>query len=140
MPPREVEKKILEVGPDNVAAFIGEPIQGAAGVIIPPPNYWPEVERICRKYGILLVADEVICGFGRTGNWWGFETMGFNPDIVRDGQGIVVGLPADRRHGGVGRDHRRVLRQGRRVLPRLHLFRASGGLCGCAREHPHPRG
>ncbi len=87
----DVERKILEVGPDNVAAFVGEPIQGSGGVIVPPPNYWPEVERICRKYGILLVADEVICGFGRTGSWWGFETMGFNPDIVVMAKGLSSG-------------------------------------------------
>ncbi len=87
----EVEKKILEVGPENVAAFVGEPIQGAAGVLIPPSTYWPEVERICRKYGVLLVADEVICGFGRTGNWWGHETMGFNPDIVVMAKGLSSG-------------------------------------------------
>lgn len=87
----DVEKKILEVGPDNVAAFVGEPIQGAAGVLIPPRTYWPEVQRICRKYGILMVADEVICGFGRTGNWWGFETMGFNPDLVVMAKGLSSG-------------------------------------------------
>jgi putrescine aminotransferase len=86
-----VEKRILEVGPDNVAAFVGEPIQGSGGAIVPPPNYWPEVERICRKYGILLVADEVICGFGRTGKWWGFETMAFNPDIVVMAKGLSSG-------------------------------------------------
>jgi putrescine---pyruvate transaminase len=87
----EVERKILEVGPDNVAAFVGEPIQGAAGVLIPPGTYWPEVERICRKYAILMVSDEVICGFGRTGNWWGFETMGFRPDIVIMAKGLSSG-------------------------------------------------
>jgi putrescine aminotransferase len=87
----DVERKILEVGPDNVAAFIGEPIQGAAGVIIPPKTYWPEVQRICRKYGILIISDEVICGFGRTGNWWGFETMGFEPDIVPMAKGLTSG-------------------------------------------------
>jgi putrescine aminotransferase len=86
-----VEKKILEVGPDNVAAFIGEPIQGAGGVIIPPATYWPEVQKICRKYGILIISDEVICGFGRTGNWWGFETLGFEPDIVPMAKGLSSG-------------------------------------------------
>jgi putrescine aminotransferase len=60
-------------------------------VIIPPKTYWPEVERICRKYGILMIADEVICGFGRTGKWWGFETMGFNPDIVPMAKGLSSG-------------------------------------------------
>ena len=86
-----VEKKILEVGPDNVAAFIGEPIQGAGGVLIPPSTYWPEVQRICRKYGVLIISDEVICGFGRTGNWWGFQSMGFEPDIVPMAKGLSSG-------------------------------------------------
>jgi len=86
-----LEEKILELGPDTVAAFIGEPIQGAGGVIIPPPTYWPEVERICRKYGILLVADEVICGFGRTGNWFGCETFGFTPDLIAMAKGMSSG-------------------------------------------------
>src|SRR5688572_19410860 len=87
----EVEKKILELGPDNVAAFIGEPIQGAAGVIIPPSTYWPEVQRICRKYGILLIADEVICGFGRTGRWFGSEHFGIEPDFMTIAKGMTSG-------------------------------------------------
>ena len=86
-----VEKKILEVGPENVAAFIGEPIQGAGGVLIPPSTYWPEVQRICRKYGVLIISDEVICGFGRTGNWWGFQILGFEPDIVPMAKGLSSG-------------------------------------------------
>ena len=61
-----IEDKILEVGPENCAAFIGEPVQGAGGVIIPPKGYWPKVEAVVRKYGLLLVSDEVICGFGPT--------------------------------------------------------------------------
>ncbi len=88
---KAIEDKILEVGPDNVAAFIGEPVQGAGGVIIPPANYWPEVERICRKYGILLVCDEVICGFGRTGNWWGHQTLGVTPDLMPMAKGLSSG-------------------------------------------------
>ena len=64
----KIEEKINEIGPDNIAAFIGEPIQGAGGVIIPPDTYWPRVQEICNQYDILLVVDEVICGFGRTGN------------------------------------------------------------------------
>ena len=87
----DLEKKILEVGPENVAAFYGEPIQGAAGVLIPPSTYWPEVQRICKKYGILIVADEVICGFGRTGKWFGFETFGFDPDIIAMAKGLSSG-------------------------------------------------
>jgi putrescine aminotransferase len=87
----DLERKILEIGPDNVAAFIGEPIQGAAGVIIPPPNYWPAVQKICRNYGIPIIADEVICGFGRTGKWFGFESLGFEPDIVNMAKGLSSG-------------------------------------------------
>ncbi len=87
----DLEKKIIEVGPDNVAAFIGEPIQGAGGVLIPPSTYWPEVQRICKKYGILIISDEVICGFGRTGNWWGFQSLGFEPDIVAMAKGLSSG-------------------------------------------------
>ena len=88
---RLLEEKILELGPETVTAFIGEPIQGAGGVIIPPMNYWPEIERICRKYGVLLVADEVICGFGRTGNWFGCETFGFKPDLMAMAKGMSSG-------------------------------------------------
>ena len=86
-----LEQKILEVGADKVAAFIGEPVQGAGGVIIPPSTYWPEVQRICEKYGILLVSDEVICGFGRTGHWWGCETFGYKPDLMTFAKGVTSG-------------------------------------------------
>ena len=86
-----LEAKILELGADKVAAFIGEPVQGAGGVIVPPSTYWPEIQRICDKYGILLVSDEVICGFGRTGNWWGCETFGFRPDLMTFAKGVTSG-------------------------------------------------
>jgi putrescine aminotransferase len=86
-----LEARILSIGPDKVAAFIGEPIQGAGGVIIPPATYWPEVQRICRQYGILLVSDEVICGFGRTGNWFGCETLNFEPDLITFAKGVTSG-------------------------------------------------
>jgi putrescine---pyruvate transaminase len=86
-----LEAKILEVGADKVAAFIGEPVQGAGGVIVPPSTYWPEIQRICDKYGVLLVSDEVICGFGRTGNWWGCETFGFKPDLMTFAKGVTSG-------------------------------------------------
>jgi len=86
-----IEQRILAVGPENVAAFIGEPVQGAGGVILPPKTYWPKVEAICRKYGILLVADEVICGFGRLGAWFGHQLYGFTPDIVSMAKGLSSG-------------------------------------------------
>ena len=86
-----LEEKILEVGPDKVAAFIGEPVQGAGGVIIPPDTYWPEIQRICDKYGILLVSDEVICGFGRLGEWFGCQKFGFRPDLMTFAKGVTSG-------------------------------------------------
>jgi len=88
---QEIEDRILRVGPETVAAFIGEPVQGAGGVIIPPAGYWPRVEAICRKYGILLVSDEVICGFGRLGEWFGFQKFGYTPDIVSMAKGLSSG-------------------------------------------------
>jgi len=88
---QELEEKILALGADNVAAFIGEPIQGAGGVIVPPSTYWPEIQRICKKYDILLIADEVICGFGRTGNWFGSETMQIKPDLITMAKGMSSG-------------------------------------------------
>ena len=88
---RWLESRILEIGADQVAAFIGEPVQGAGGVIIPPETYWPEIQRICDKYGILLVSDEVICGFGRTGKWFGCETFGYRPDLMTFAKGVTSG-------------------------------------------------
>ena len=88
---KEIEDKILEVGPENVAAFIGEPVQGAGGVIIPPDGYWPAVEAVCRKYGILLVCDEVICGFGRLGQWFGHQHYGIKPDMIAMAKGLSSG-------------------------------------------------
>ncbi len=88
---QELETKILELGAENVAAFIGEPVQGAGGVIIPPTTYWPEIQRICDKYNVLIIADEVICGFGRTGNWFGSTTMGIKPHIMTIAKGLSSG-------------------------------------------------
>ena len=86
-----LEARILAIGPEKVAAFIGEPVQGAGGVIVPPASYWPEIQRICDQYGILLVSDEVICGFGRTGSWFGCETLGFKPDLMTFAKGVTSG-------------------------------------------------
>ncbi|WP_323776051.1 aspartate aminotransferase family protein [Leisingera sp.] len=88
---RELEEAILDLGEDRVAAFIAEPVQGAGGVIVPPDSYWPEIQRICDKYEILLIADEVICGFGRTGNWFGSETLNIRPDIMTIAKGLSSG-------------------------------------------------
>ena len=88
---QELEAMILNLGVENVAAFIGEPIQGADGVIIPPSTYWPEIQRIVDKYGILLIADEVITGFGRTGNWFGSQTFNIKPHIMTIAKGLSSG-------------------------------------------------
>ena len=88
---RLLEQKILQTGPERVAAFIGEPIQGAGGVIVPPDTYWPEINRICRAYDILLCSDEVICGFGRTGTWFGMESLGMEADVMTMAKGLTSG-------------------------------------------------
>jgi putrescine aminotransferase len=88
---KSIEDKILELGPEKVAAFIGEPIQGAGGVIIPPSSYWPEVQRICDEYGILLISDEVICGFGRLGEWFGADYFETRPDLMPFAKGVTSG-------------------------------------------------
>jgi len=86
-----LEEKILEIGVDKVAAFFGEPVQGAGGVIIPPDSYWPEIQRICDEYGILLVADEVITAFGRLGEWFGSTHFGIRPDLISIAKGVSSG-------------------------------------------------
>jgi putrescine aminotransferase len=88
---RLLEEKILEIGADKVAAFIGEPVQGAGGVIIPPDSYWPEIQRICDEYDILLVADEVITAFGRLGEWFGSTRFGIRPDLISFAKGVSSG-------------------------------------------------
>jgi putrescine aminotransferase len=77
--------------PDKVAAFIAEPVQGAGGVIIPPDTYWPEIQRIVDKYGILLISDEVICAFGRLGHWFAYEKFGYKPDLVTFAKAVTSG-------------------------------------------------
>lgn len=88
---QELEQAIQQLGEDRVAAFIAEPVQGAGGVIVAPDAYWPEIQRICDKYEILLIADEVICGFGRTGNWFGSQTLGIRPHIMTIAKGLSSG-------------------------------------------------
>jgi putrescine aminotransferase len=88
---RALEEKIEELGVDQVAAFIGEPIQGAGGVIVPPSSYWPEIQRICNEYGILLITDEVITGFGRLGEWFGADYFDVQPDLMPFAKGVTSG-------------------------------------------------
>ncbi|MDT8896075.1 aspartate aminotransferase family protein [Halomonas sp. I1] len=86
-----LEDKILELGEENVAAFIAEPVQGAGGAIMPPASYWPAVKAVLAKYDILLVADEVICGFGRLGEWFGSQHFGLEPDLMPIAKGLSSG-------------------------------------------------
>jgi putrescine aminotransferase len=86
-----LEIQIQELGAHRVAAFIGEPVQGSGGMIIPPSSYWPEIQRICKKYDILLIADEVITGFGRTGRWFASERYDIKPDLMTLAKGLSSG-------------------------------------------------
>ncbi|TBV03027.1 aspartate aminotransferase family protein [Phytopseudomonas dryadis] len=88
---RELEAKILELGAENVAAFVAEPFQGAGGMIFPPASYWAEIQRICRQHDVLLCADEVIGGFGRTGEWFAHQHFGFEPDTLTIAKGLTSG-------------------------------------------------
>ncbi|MGE0625586.1 MAG: aminotransferase [Pseudomonadales bacterium] len=88
---KSLADRIDALGADRVAAFIAEPIQGAGGVIIPPESYWPEIARICRERDVLLISDEVICGFGRTGRWFGCETYGYEPDLITFAKAVTNG-------------------------------------------------
>jgi len=95
----QLEAAILREGPEAVAAFIAEPVQGAGGVIVPPDDYFPRIREICDQHDVLLISDEVITGFGRTGRWFGLEHYGVEPDIMQFAKGITSGyVPL----GGVG--------------------------------------
>jgi putrescine aminotransferase len=86
-----LRSRIEALGPKRVAAFIAEPIQGAGGVIVPPDSYWPEISRICKEFGILLIIDEVICGFGRLGSWFGSQYYGIEPSLISFAKGLSSG-------------------------------------------------
>jgi adenosylmethionine-8-amino-7-oxononanoate aminotransferase len=94
-----LEEAILREGPETVAAFIAEPVQGAGGVVVPPSDYFGRIRAICDRHEVLFIADEVITGFGRTGRWFGLEHYGVEPDIVQFAKGITSGyVPL----GGIG--------------------------------------
>ena len=88
---RELEEAILREGPDTVAAFIGEPIHGAGGVIYPTDDYWPRIREICTRHDVLLISDEVITGFGRTGRWFALSHWNVKPDILSFAKGVTSG-------------------------------------------------
>ena len=127
----QLEEAILKEGPDTVAGFIAEPVQGAGGVIVPPSDYFKRIREICNKYDVLLIADEVITGFGRTGKWFGLEHFGVEPDIMQFAKGITSGyVPL----GGIGvSDQLRDVINGVPASKRwLHAFTYSGHPTCCA--------
>ena len=86
-----IEQAILEEGPETVAAILAEPVQNVGGLMVPPRDYWRELRRLCDRYGLLLMADEVICGFGRLGHWFGSEQFGVVPDVISFAKGVTSG-------------------------------------------------
>jgi putrescine aminotransferase len=126
-----LEEAILREGPDTVAAFLGEPVQCVAGVIVPPDDYWPRIRAICDKYDVLLIADEVITGFGRTGDWFGLTRYGIEPDLVTFAKGITSGyFPL----GGLGVNDRIAAAIDEPVAGRawMHAHTYSAHPVGCA--------
>ena len=126
-----LEEAILREGPKTVAGFLGEPVQGAGGVIVPPDDYWPRVREICDRYDVLLLADEVITGFGRTGDWFGLSRYGIEPDIVCFAKGITSGyFPL----GGIGVNDKIAAAIDSATGPQtwMHAFTYSGHPVGCA--------
>jgi 4-aminobutyrate--pyruvate transaminase len=125
----ELEQTIAREGADTIAAFIGEPVQGAGGVVVPPEGYWPAISDMLKKHNILLISDEVICGFGRTGKMFGMESYGFTPDIAAFAKGITSGyVPL----GGIGvsDDIFNTLAEPDRMF--MHGFTYSGHPVACA--------
>ena len=132
----ELEATIDRIGADQIAVFIGEPIMGVGGAIVPPDDYWPRVAEVLARHGILLILDEVVTAYGRAGAWFAAERYGLAPDIIVTAKGITSGyIPArrgahDRRGGGRA--------GGRTRIPdRLHLQRSSHGVC-CGARQPRP--
>lgn len=126
-----LEEAILREGPETVAAFIGEPVQGAGGVIVPQDDYWPRIRKICDKHNVLLIADEVITGFGRTGEWFGLARYGIEPDIVAFAKGITSGyFPL----GGIGVNDKiaQAIDDATDAQTWMHAFTYSGHPTGCA--------
>ena len=125
----ELEAKILEEGPETVAMFMAEPVQGAGGVLVPPDDYFPRIREICDQYDVLLAADEVITGFGRTGRMWGLEHWGIEPDMIQYAKAITSGyFPL----GGTGINDKiaEVLDEGEEVW--MHAYTYSAHPVGCA--------
>ncbi len=125
----ELEKAILEEGPDTVAMFIAEPVQGAGGAIVPQDDYFPRIREICDEYDVLLVADEVITGFGRTGKMFGLEHWGVQPDLLQFAKAITSGYFP---FGGIGVSDEIAEVMDGASEPWMHAYTYSGHPVGCA--------
>ena len=125
----ELEKAILAEGPDTVAMFIAEPVQGAGGVIVPQDDYFPRIREICDRYDVLLVSDEVITGFGRTGKMFGLEHWGVKPDLIQFAKAITSGyFPL----GGIGVSDEIAATMDASGKPWMHAYTYSSHPVGCA--------
>ena len=125
----ELEQAILREGPETIAMFLAEPIQGSGGVIVPPDDYFPRIREICDQYNVLLVADEVITGFGRTGKWFALEHWGVEPDVVQFAKAITSGyFPL----GGVGVTEGIAEVLDHSKSPWMHAYTYSAHPVGCA--------
>lgn len=125
----ELEKAILAEGPDTVAMFLAEPVQGAGGVIVPQDDYWPRIREICDQYDVLLVADEVITGFGRTGTMFGLEHWNVQPDMIQFAKAITSGhFPL----GGIGVSDTIADVMDASGKPWMHAYTYSSHPVGCA--------
>ena len=125
----ELERIILREGPDTVAMFLAEPVQGAGGVIVPPPDYFPRIREICDRYDVLFAADEVITGFGRTGRWFALEHWGVEPDLVQFAKAITSGYFP---FGGVGVSEEIADTLDQLSSPWMHAYTYSAHPVGCA--------
>ena len=145
-----LEQMIIREGPDTIAAFIAEPVNGAGGVIVPPRDYFPRVQEVLRRYDILFIADEVITGFGRTGNMFGCETFAIEPDIMTVAKALssaYLPISATIISEKICASHHGAFRQARQFRARLHLCRTPGLRRGRPRDvedlrrarHPLPR-
>jgi adenosylmethionine-8-amino-7-oxononanoate aminotransferase len=126
-----LEEAIEREGADTVAAFIGEPVQGAGGVIVPPDDYWPRIRAICDRHQVLLIADEVITGFGRTGPWFALSRYGIEPDLLTFAKGVTSGyFPL----GGVGLSDEiaAAINESVDAAKWMHAFTYSAHPVGCA--------
>ena len=125
----ELEKAILAEGPETVAMFIAEPVQGGGGVIAPQPDYFPRIREICTKYDVLMVSDEVITGFGRTGKMFGLQHWGVEPDMIQFAKAITSGYFS---LGGIGISDEIASTMHESGKPWMHAYTYSAHPTGCA--------